>query len=62
MRVYVSAHVYMFMTFHNGFMFLLQLTYVYMLSRIVTEATTFEMELCGNKQATAQAHVRPHGV
>ena len=20
------------------------------------------MELCGNKQATAQAHVRPHGV
>ena len=21
MKVYVSAHVYMFMTFHNGFMF-----------------------------------------
>ena len=29
MKVYVSAHVYTFMTFHNGFMFLLHLTYIY---------------------------------
>ena len=33
-----------------------------MLSSIVKDATTFELELCGCKQATAQAHVRPHGV
>ena len=29
---------------------------------VVTDTTTFEMELCGRKQATAQAHVRPHCV
>ena len=28
MKVYVSAHVYMFVTFHNGFMFLLHLTHI----------------------------------
>ena len=34
--------------------------YIYMLSSIVKEATTFEMEMRGHKQATAHAHVRPH--
>ena len=36
--------------------------HMYMLSRIATDATTFEMELCGHKQATAQAYARPHCV
>ena len=35
---------------------------IFVLSRIVKDTTTFEMELCGHKQATAQAHVRPHCV
>ena len=35
---------------------------IFVLSWIVKDATTFEMELCGCKQATAQAHVRPHCV
>ena len=34
----------------------------YMLSWIVKDTTTFEMELCGCKQATAHAHGQPHGV
>ena len=69
--MYVNAHMYMFRTFHNGFMsFLLHLlhiytsyiytykniSYIYMLSSIVKEATTFEMELRGHKQATAHSH------
>ena len=29
---------------------------------VVKDTTTFEMELCGHKQATAHAHVRPHCV
>ena len=29
---------------------------------MVKDVTTFEMQLCGYKQATAQAHVRPHCV
>ena len=29
---------------------------------IVTDATTFEMKLCGHKQATAHAHLQPHCV
>ena len=29
---------------------------------IVTDATTFEMELCGHKQATAHAHLQPQCV
>ena len=33
-----------------------------MSSWIVTDATTFEMEFCGHTQATAHAHVQPHGV
>ena len=33
-----------------------------MSSWIIKDTTTFEMELCGHNQATAQAHVRPHGV
>ena len=32
----------------------------YLSSWIVKNATTFGMDLCGDKQATAQAHVRPH--
>ena len=32
---------------------------IFMLSWIVKDATTFEMEMCGYKQATAHAHVRP---
>ena len=31
-----------------------------MLSRIIKDTTTFEMELCGCKQATAHAHVQAH--
>ena len=62
--MYVYAHMYMFMTFHNGFMFLLHLFYFFIYinisSWIVTEALTFEMEMRGHKQVTAQAHVRPH--
>ena len=52
----------MFMTFHNGFMFVNKhllhkniYIYLYMSSRIA-EATTFEMELRGQKQATAHSH------
>ena len=51
------------LTFHNGFMFLQRsllniysFTYVY--TRIVKDTTTFEMEMCGCKQATAHAHVQ----
>ena len=33
-----------------------------MLSWVVTDTTTFELELCGCKQATAHAHGQPHGV
>ena len=33
-----------------------------MSSWVVTDTTTFELELRGHKQATAQAHVRPHCV
>ena len=33
-----------------------------MLSWIVKDTTTFEMELCGCKQAAAHAHGGPHGV
>ena len=36
--------------------------YINMSSWTVTDATTFEMELCGCKQATAHAHLQPHGV
>ena len=36
--------------------------YIYTLSSIVKDATTFEIELCGCKQATAHAHLQPHGV
>ena len=36
--------------------------YIYMLSSIVKDATTYELEFCGHKQVTAQAHVRPHCV
>ena len=64
--VYVSAHVFLFMTFHNGFMFCYILNiHKYlenMLSSIVKDATTFELEFCGRKQPRAQAHVRPHCV
>ena len=63
--VRVCARVY-FMTFHNGFMFFatsyIYIIYIYMLSSIVKDATTFDLEFCGYKQATAQAHVRPHCV
>ena len=31
-------------------------------TRSATEATTFEMELRGHKQATAHAHLQPHCV
>ena len=56
--------MYMLSTFHNGFMsFLLHLLhiytsyiYIYMLSSLVKEATTFEMELRGHKKATAHSH------
>ena len=34
----------------------------YLLSSIVKDATTFELEFCGRKQPTAQAHVPPHCV
>ena len=36
----------------------LKCIYIYMLSSIVKEATTFEMELRGHKQATAHSHER----
>ena len=38
--------------------------YIYMCHHesIVKDTTTFDMELCGCKQATAHAHLRPHGV
>ena len=39
------------LTFHNGFMFLLHI--LHMLSWIVKDTTTFELEFCGHKQATA---------
>ena len=62
-KVYVYAHMYMFSTFHNGFMSFCYISYIYiyilhinMLSSIVEEATTFEMELRGYKQATADSH------
>ena len=35
---------------------------IYMAVHVIKNTTTFEMELCGHKQATAQAHVRPHCV
>ena len=61
--MYVNAHMYIFMTFHNGFMFVNKhllhkniYIYLHMSSWIVTEATTFEMELRGHKQATAHSH------
>ena len=38
------------------------LKYVFMLSSNIKDTTTFEMELCGRKQATTQAHVQPHCV
>ena len=52
---------------HNGFMFLQTspfniYIFKYVSSWIVTDATTFVMELCEHKQATAQAHVQPHCV
>ena len=39
------------------YIYIYKYTYV-----IINDATTFEMELCGGKQATAQAHVRPYCV
>ena len=61
--MYVYAHMYMFMSFHSSFMFLLHLLHIYFqISSIVKDTTKFEMELRGHKQATAQAHVRPHCV
>ena len=51
MKVCVSAHVYMFMTFRT-----------YMLSSVVKDAATFELEFCGHEQIKAQTNVRPHCV
>ena len=63
LNMYVNAHMYMFMTFHNGFMFvdkhLLHKKYTYFCTchrESSLEATTFEMELRGHKQATAHSH------
>ena len=63
--VRVCAHVYVFDLSYNGLMSFCYISYIYiytsyiyicMLSSIVKEATTFEMELHGHKQATAHSH------
>ena len=66
-KVYVYAHMYMFSTFHNEFMSFCHISYIYtyiytsciykyILSSIVKEVTTFQMELRGHKQATTHSH------
>ena len=54
---YTNAHSYTFTCLCIN-----KYVYVYIYIHVVTDTTTFEMELCGHKQATAHTHVPPHCV
>ena len=59
-KIHVRVHIQVHIRIRSHISISVKNLYIYL--HVVTDTTTFEMELCGHKQATAQAHVRPHAV
>ena len=64
-RVCARVYVYDLPQWFHDFCYMLHIykyKNIYMLSSIVKDTTTFEIEMCGYKQATAHAHGGRHDV
>ena len=60
-----NTHAYTYTntySFTFTYVYIYKYLYIYIYKHVVTDTTTFEVELCGHKQATAHAHVQPHCV
>ena len=61
-RTYKNTHTYSYTFTYINFKNICIYIYMCHHESIVTDATTFEMELCGCKQTTTHAHLQAHGV